>query len=232
MSNLFRRAVQSLVIASFVLGALAQTVTIKPVMPASDPTLAGVETGPYSVSINSAPALIISDDFYDATSSEPSSWTATELNVTTLLTEKSPSTAVKFDTKTMRQQQDYKTVAYLAEELVGVNQSTVQGQTTAGLLNFAIWSVFDSNALSKLNLGQQLAVDLDVISATALSALAPAQEFANVNIFTSTVKGAPEVLTVQTPEPSSIALLAFDLTAVAALIFYVRRRTLQNRRLR
>jgi len=40
---------------------------------------------------------------------------------------------------------------------------------------------------------------------------------------------APAVLTIQAPEPSSVALLAIDLTSVGALVYLVRRRRSRNR---
>ncbi len=221
-------------------GALAQTVSMELIAPPNGPSMAGVYTSPYTALIGAAgqttatisgtPTLVICDDFLTDVSTATPPWQATATNMSALAGESTASSAVKFDrtASAAKQITDYMTVAYLAEELMAIDQSTTAGQTTAGELSFAIWNVFDSFSplpTDYLNSAQRTqALNYLSLAQTAVAGKSPT-DFSNVTIYTPTPSGASqEYLTVTTPEASTIALLAVDISGLAGLVFLLRRR--------
>jgi len=187
--------------------------------------LGGVYTSPYIANISGVGTgiKVICDDF--ATDSYiGQQFDASVTSVASL----NGGTGVKFDQgNATKQQQDYATAAFLAEEILAQNQSTPQGQYQAELLSFALWAVFDPAALNSLSLGDMLGATADLIFAE-LNAGSYTQ-YADVDIWTPTPNQSisQEFLTVgvdppRMAEPPSPAILCLDLLAFAGL-FLVRR---------
>ena len=215
----------------FATGAFADpTVTMKLIAPPDGPSMAGVYTSPYTALINGVQTLVICDDYLTDVSVNTPAWQATVTNLADLQGESAPSTAVKFDTTATatQQLQDYVAVAYLAQKLMTIDQSTTAGQILAGEYSFAIWGVFDPPALSTLT-GSTKSVASGLLS-TALG-IAASQNlndlsaYANVTIYTPVPTGASqEYLTVRMVEPSFIILMLVDLLAVFGLVCFLRKR--------
>jgi len=182
----------------------------------------GELTGPYSVTINGASADVICDDLASQFT-PPISW---EAEVTT------PGFGTKFSSANVNPAlgtgfstaQAYDAVAYLAEEMVS-------GEANAGLLNWAIWDIFDySDVNNASGYGATLAGDglTGTVNALATNALAKgtAANLAGVTILTptnltSTVE--QELITVNAPEASVFKIFLVDLFGIAVIAFTFRR---------
>jgi hypothetical protein len=212
--------------------------------------MGGVYTSPYTASVGGNTVAAICDDFSDEVS-PGESWTAIATNLATLdIT--TPTAAVYWDQgEGATQQTAYMVTAYLAEELLAINQSTTTGQTTAGELSFALWGVFDPTLLTAANpaglttgTGGQLAAAENYLT-SAESAVNTAitkqglnnylSTFSNVTIYSATINnGVPaesenssrpqEFIVVNMAEPPSPALLGLDLLGAAGLLLFARRR--------
>ena len=203
---------------------LAETFMLTGVNP-SGANLGGVYTGPYVATINGVTGIqVICDDFQTNTYlNQP--LTATETNVSEL-TGPDANGVVKFDRDdSAKQQTDYMTAAYLAIQLIAMDQSTVMGRLQASLLNYAIWYLFYDQSLNGLTGAQQ---------ATAQQYLADAQNatqshnvamYANVSIWTpSPNEAAQEFISVRVPEPSVLGLLASNAFVLLLFGLFLRRR--------
>jgi len=149
--------------------------------------------------------------------------------------------------------------ALLAEEILGVDQTTAAGQTEAGELSFALWGVFDSELLPE-NLAGLSTSSPDQLDG-AKTDLANAQQevttnigdtsnylstFSNVTIYSEVnpatgntalvgkdgqgTGGPQEFIVVNMPEPSSAAILGLDLLGVGGLLLFARRRWARSTR--
>ncbi len=114
---------------------------------------AGVYVGPYTASINGGtPTAVICDDYLDE-SYIPEYWTADiyqgseSLAKTRNATNPDPAN-VGPSLSPQALQQAYDEVGYLALKLLA---TPVSDAATVGEIHFALWSVFDPNALSDLN---------------------------------------------------------------------------------
>ena len=136
--------------------ALADTLTLTDVNP-SGAHLGGVYTGPYVATINGvSDILVICDDFQTHTSLNQLVY-VTETSVSDLIGP-TANQIVKFDRDNAAEQQaDYMTAAFLATQMIGVDQSTSAGRLQASLLNYALWSLFYDGALNALSGSQQTA---------------------------------------------------------------------------
>lgn len=222
----FLKRISTLAIA-LVLGApavFADTLTLTGVNP-SGAHLGGVYTGPYVATINGVSGiLVICDDFQTHTSLNQQVY-VTETQVSDL-TGPTANQVVKFDRNNAADQQaDYMTAAFLAVQMMGVDQSTSAGRLQASLLNYAIWNLFYDGALNALTGSQQT---------TALGYLAYAETatdfhtvdmYSHVSIWTPTPNSAAqEFISVKVPEPSMVGLLAFNALVLVALGWFARRR--------
>jgi PEP-CTERM motif len=190
------------------------------------PQMGGVDTSPYEALIgppgltsstqfnssNSIAMQVICDDFTTDVGLGHT-WQATVTNMAALAGLSSPLTTLKFDTtgSATQQQQDYMAAAWLAEQLLDVNQSTTAGEQEAGQLSFAIWGIFDpgaSGALSQLSGANLTAAQNDITDAYDAVAGDNPLDFANFRIYTPVpLYSSQEFLAVSpVPEPGALAL--------------------------
>jgi PEP-CTERM motif len=198
------------------------------------PSLNGIYTDPYYGNVgpagltqdsqftpqNSTSIAIYCDDFYDNVSTGQV-WQATVTNLGQL-SMTSPDTTLMFDTDSATQASDYMAAAWLVEQIAGGKLTTAQTE----LDSYAIWSIFDPNALQGLSVADSNAASEEYQDAFAAVEYDTPSQFSNVNIYTpldSTPGSASsqEYLTVGAPEPSTLALALLGLGAIA---FAVRRR--------
>jgi hypothetical protein len=206
----------------------------------SGANLAGVYTSPYSGGTTpSATAAVICDDFADE-SYVPESWTAYVTQLPTL--SNGPLSYLKWSgatvgATTLSQAAAYTVAAVLATDIL----TSTTGSQTQEDYSYALWELFDytdaynqliaygdvgdaSNAQSYLNAA---------VTNVETNHLTP-NNYANVTIYSydtgaTGACGGPcpapqEFITVNMAEPSSPALLGFDLLCVAGLVFFVHRR--------
>ena len=179
--------------------------------------LGGYYTSPYFASVgpsgltsasqftssNSFSTMIFCDDFLTDVG-VGLIWQATVTDMSALSGISSPLSTLKFDTTgtASRQQQAYMAEAWLAEDILGVNQSTSAGQTQAAELSYAMWDIFDpSGALSGLSSAERSAALADVSSAYSHIAGDNPSDFSNVYIFTPNPKGNSQEYLVVDPFP-------------------------------
>jgi len=180
-------------------------------------------------STNSFSTAIFCDDFLTDVS-VGNIWQATVTDMSALSGITSPLSTLKFDNGSSdtasEQQHAYMAQAWLAEQILGVNQSTSAGQTEAAEMSYAMWAIFDFDALSGLTSSEfDAAFDygLDAYFSTAHDT---PSDFSNVYIFTPTPTGASqEYLAVfpapGVPEPATLGML---LSGLAGVILGARRR--------
>jgi hypothetical protein len=132
----------------------------------------GVDVGPYSATVNGQSTQIICDDFADNTYLNES-WTANVTNFTNVGTSNVPMWTSKTNSSTL-----YADAAWLATQMfVSANQNT----NTEGYLAYALWSLFNPNALTGLSSSQLAGVEAWLSKIPA--GLTPS-EFANFFIYT------------------------------------------------
>lgn len=197
----------------------------------------GVYVDPYYATVNGvANTLVICDDYLDSVY-VGESWTANVYNYSN--TSQTQNTT-NWKLSAAKQTQDYDEAAYLSTLLLTAFQSGTPVQQ--GEITFAIWGVFDPNAIPSLTSwwAPYGAKAQSYLNAAASQKYTP-NEYGNVQIYSPnlsdkiTCVGGPcktptpqEFLVVgpaiQTPEAPAPVILAFDLLAVFAVIFLVRRR--------
>jgi PEP-CTERM motif len=216
----------------------AETVTMELTGPPPGPSLGGVYISPYTALIGpagqtTAPITgvstpIICDDFETDVSTSTPPWQAIVTNVASLAGESSPNTNLKFDTtNATKQQLDYTVAAYLATEIM---QAQAAGNVTAeGDLSYALWGLFDSLSGGPLSGSWVTGTDLTnaisdlsaAINAVTTEGLTVA-DYSNVTIYTPTPQRASqEYIVVNTPEPSTLLMLALG---IGGLLMLWRRR--------
>ena len=132
----------------------------------------GVYVGPYNATVNGQSAQIICDDWaHDTYLNE--SWTANVTNFSNLGSSSLPMWSGKTGASTL-----YADAAWLANQMM---KSANQNTNTEGYLAYALWSLFNPNALNGLSSSQLKGVNtwLGMIP----SGLTPSQ-FANFFIYT------------------------------------------------
>jgi PEP-CTERM motif len=180
---------------------------------------AGLTQGSQFNSTNSTSLAVYCDDFLDDVQ-VGQVWQATVTNVGAL------STTV-LDTNLMfnagmtaaTQASDYMAAAWLAEQIAAQNQTLPSGQLTAEQDSYALWYIFDSNALSGLSATDSSAIVADYNNAFAAVANDKPSAFFNVNIYTPLdhtpgSADSQEYLTVGVPEPGALGLMAVGLAAL------------------
>lgn len=109
--------------------------------------------------------------------------------------------------------------AWLAEQIAAQNQSLSSGQQTAELDSYALWYIFDPNALAGLSQADSDAVKSGYDAALAAVANATPEDFSNVNIYTPLdhVPGSAdsqEYIAVDAPEPDTLGIMAVGLVGL------------------
>jgi len=189
-------------------------------------SLHGVYTSPYYGQIgpqgltadsqftsqNSHSAAIYCDDFYDDVEIGHV-WQATVTNLGQLSTNSLDTHLMFHDTSAATQASDYMAAAWIAEQIAG-------GKLSSEDASYALWRIFDPNALQGLSSSDSSAAWQDYEDAFAAVANDTPSQFWNVKIYTplqSTPGSASsqEYLTVDASEPSTLALALLGLGAVA-----------------
>jgi hypothetical protein len=200
-----------------------------------------VYISPYTATINNGalgqngPQIfngsIICDDF-TTDIPLPYSWTATATNAASVNSSDKFYNGGAGTLAGYTAQEDYNAAAYLANELVGAiveNPDQAQYDEQADI-SAAIWDIFDP-ALASTGVDGLAITDYEDV---ALAAAKGGYQGTNVTVFTADPPtGSQEFLVVgggpgggpliQTPEPTSAAILGFDLLSVLAVLFIVRR---------
>jgi hypothetical protein len=205
-------------------GAFADTFVLTAVNP-SGANLGGVYTGPYVATINGVTGIqVICDDFQTNTYLNQT-LTVTETKVSDL-TGPSANQVVKFDKSNAdKQQADYMTAAYLAIQLVGVDQSTAMGRLQGSLLNYALWYLFYDQALNNLTNDQKTTAQGYLASAQSATTGQSVGTYSHVSIWTPTPNGAAqEFISVRVPEASVAGFLGFNAFVLAVVGLFLRRR--------
>ena len=203
---------------------LADTLTVTSVNP-SGAHLGGVYTGPYVGTINGVAGIEIICDDYQTSTSLNTQFYVTETKVSEL-TGPDPNQVVKFNRDNYAEQQsNYMTAAYLAIQLIGVDQSTAAGRLQASLLNYAIWGIFYADALNSLTTSQKSAAEAYLVDAQSAVSFQTVDKYSSVSIWTPTPNSAAqEFLSVRVPEPSTIGVLAGHAFVLVILGLFLRRR--------
>jgi len=199
------------------------------------PSLGGIYTDPYYAKVgpqgltsgsqfnaqNSSPVTIYCDDFFDDVNTGDV-WQATVTDMSAL-SSTTPLTTLMFDThNAASQEQNYMAAAWLAEQIANQNQSLSSGQQTAEHDSYALWYIFDPDALMGLSGADRTAAENDYDAALAAVANYTPQDFANVDIYTPLnhkpgCADSQEYLTVDAPEPGTLALMAVGLAGLGGL---------------
>jgi hypothetical protein len=223
------------------LSALGQNTVDLTVLPeGSDPTMAGLYVGTYNASQNGQPEQILSDDF--GSSVKPGdSWIA---DVTSLSSLTNNTKGLEFSGDIAgglllggfySTVQGYDAMAYLDNEILGLESNTTKNATQIGYLNYAVWAIFDpSQVYNYLKANHDLAIWTQVQSLAegALKGTYTANEFAGWEIVTvcgtKNCKADPEEFlekNMTAPEGGSalVYLLVAGIACLGAMRFRSRR---------
>lgn len=202
---------------------------------AGNNVMGNVYIGPYTADINGVATPVICDDFYDD-SYLWEQWTAQVIagsaasTSNTRMAQNTGSGAADYNGLTLTQA--YDAVGYLAYDLVQVTSQPGYNQTVAGDIQFALWTIFDPSAMNYAP-GQTSAIQGYLNSAVAndgnasyidqFTVYSPDTNYPQNPALGNGITPPQEFL-VDTPEPASLALLSVDFSAVAILVFFLRRR--------
>ena len=208
----------------FASAALAQQYQMDLTGVGNGANVSGVYVSPYQGTISLGGSQIYSgymicDDFNtESLLNQP--WNATATNAANV------NSNVKFFNVSYQghtAQEEYDAVAWLANGLL--QASNVDSWIAQTNFSFAIWDIFD---------GATTDPDGGAVSliTAAFNAVKNGYVGNNVTIFTpNPLNASQEFLVVNAPvaapEPSSVALLAFDMVGALALIFFLRRRSVR-----
>lgn len=191
-------------------------------------SMAGVMIGPYTANINGVSTQVICDDYADE-SYVPETWTA---DVSSASNTGATRNTTKLGLTSAQQTQDYAEAAVLTLQLL----AAPKGSALAGEIQFAIWGVFDPQAITDLTNSNSTYGGLaqgDLTGAQSyVSGLSAAQIAALLSQFTIyspdssyaiSCGGAacqntpPQEFIVYTPEPSTVLLFGLGLAGLFLL---------------
>jgi len=190
-------------------------------------TMANVYVGPYTANINGVSTPVICDDFFDD-SWIPQWWTANVYTPPNYSTTRDQQESGLTGTALT---QAYNEVGYLAVQLLNATGAPTPNATTIGEIDFALWSVFDPNALTYLSGSTKTAAQGYLTTAAGYkndSSFISQFTIYSPNMslpFTCTQNGGacpntpPQEFLVRTPEPSELALMGIDVSGVGFLCF-------------
>ncbi|MGH8201360.1 MAG: PEP-CTERM sorting domain-containing protein [Steroidobacteraceae bacterium] len=173
------------------------------------------DTGPYYAQIgDSGPVAVLCDDLYDDVSIGQT-WQATVTNMSDLSATTLDAGLMFHDMTPAKQAADYMAAAWLAQQITGGKLSTLQTEMDS----YALWRIFDSDALAGLSSSDRWLVWDDYKDAFAAVENDTPSDFSNVTIFTplnDTPRSADsqEYIAVNVPEPGTLALMAAGLAAI------------------
>jgi len=249
-----------LAFASVASAAWADSLTVQNT--GASAAMGGVYTSPYGIAVNGTPTLLICDDF-ETDISLGYTWSASPVTLTQI--DSSTVAGLKFASSPYSSAilggasnvvEDYATAAVLAAELLTLpNVGTgAENAETAGVLSYAIWSVFDSSlgtslnsngstGYGSLNTTQVAAVNAAIANAENLASGATVggtTTLSNISVNGQTLDGltvytpnplaaSQEFLQVQMPEPGYPMMLGLELLGAAGVILAFRRRRSQTK---
>jgi hypothetical protein len=163
---------------------------------------------------NSESVAVYCDDFYEDVSAGQV-WQATVTNMGQLSTSSLDTGLMFHDMSPTRQAEDYMAGAWLAEQIAGGKLSTLQSE----LDSYALWRIFDPNALSGLSQTDHWLAWADYQDAFGAVKDDMPSDFSNVNIYTPLddtpgSASSQEYFTVDAPEPGTLALMAVGLAGI------------------
>jgi hypothetical protein len=193
-------------------------------------SLGGVYISPYTGTIDGVSTTMICDDFGDDTYIGQT-WMATPFSVQDAVS--SGQTRLNqrygaFDQATLLMK--YTQIADLA--LLLLSAPTVSDRAA---YSFALWGVFDNSAIGTLNDAGLRSKAQTYLQSSASAYLARSADqnasIASAITIYSPIRGTAsccsdppqEMITVRTPEPSTVVLLAVDLAALGLLVLLLRR---------
>jgi hypothetical protein len=206
-------------------------------------SMGGVYTSPYLISVNHAtPSIMFACDDFTTDIYIGKAWTATEVN----LSDVGPGGPQKFKTAvdvsipddgtiTPTILQEYNAAAYLAEQLL-TNLSIRSSSDTAGYYSFAIWQIFDSDAINGYN-GNALTPDQQAAVGTLMTTAFLNSNTSPVGMYLYTPDpatpsqefiGLDPLSIASVPEAATPVLLAFNSLALCGVLFLLRRRSLRT----
>jgi hypothetical protein len=191
--------------------------------------MGGVYTSPYRITVDGVPSWLVCDDF------------VTDINIGNkwyadvyTLPQVGPDGPQKFHGTTPTIQDDYYAAAWLAYQLL-TDSSIRTDTTTSAYYSYAIWEIFEPAAENALTSIPQGYVTSDM--GAAYAATSSVSDVSERNFLASVMKiYTPVNLKADgyiypsqeffgVPEASTVAFLAFDLLALAGIVFLMRRRT-------
>lgn len=203
--------------------ALATDVSVT-LTSAGTTVLDGVYVGVYTATINGVSTPVICDDYADNTY-DPESWTAsvsTFANLSSTLYASQPNDTMLYDE-----------AAWLIEQMLSPTNADQVGE-----IQYAIWGVFDSTAISDLTNYNAAdgAIAQEWLNAAENQTFTPG-EFANFTIYTPVIPPAPtcggspcassppqEFMTYNASEPAFLLILGVDLVLFGFAAMILRRR--------
>lgn len=205
--------------------AFADTVNMVMTSKISDlgPPLGGVYTSPYMATVNGTVTTIICDDFF-ANTSLGQSWQAMRTSFDEFSITDSAVAALRWGTAANAGDR-YKQVAWLSLQLL----SNIGNTPAQGEISYAIWKVFtptvvNGRGFSSAQLGRISQWVSDAATAVGTTDWSGGATFTFYTPTPLNASSPQEFISVRTPEPSAVGMLAFNFAALLSFACFLRRR--------